>query len=98
LWKLARPSLACVLAGVASFIGFGVYQKISVAISAITYGIPTDFDNKRRYYLECAKVKVYLRVPNEESTKRLMTINKKVWQGMLESIDAMSVIIVLCDV
>jgi hypothetical protein len=41
---------------------------------------------------------VYLRVPNEESTKRLMTINKKVWQGMLESIDAMSVIIVLCDV
>ena len=76
----------------AGIMGFSGYQKISVAMRVLAYGIPADYtdeylrigeDTTTESVHRFAKLIIrlygekYLRAPNEEDTKRLMETNKK---------------------
>ena len=84
--------------------GFSAYQKISAAMRVIAYGIPADYADEYLSIGEdtiesvriFAKVIIhvfgpeYLRAPNEDDIKKLMTTNeRRGWPGMLGSIDCM---------
>jgi hypothetical protein len=76
----------------ADALGLSPYNKISVAVQVIAYGIPVDYTNEYLRIGEDTTIKSvrlfaktiirvfgpeYLRSPNEEDTNRLMSMNEK---------------------
>jgi hypothetical protein len=86
-------------------LGFSSYQKCSAAIRILSYGVAGDLVDEymrmsestciEAMYIFCRAIiavfdEVYMREPNLEDTQRLLSINeKRVFPGMLGSIDCM---------
>jgi hypothetical protein len=90
---------------IARTLGFSTFEKISEAMRVIAYGIPINYTNEylrigkdttiqfvRMFAKPMIRIfgPMYIRSPNEEDTKKLMSMNeKRGWPGMLGNVYCM---------